>query len=116
MRHILLITLSAATLLAMTGCASEKAATTSSSAPAATAAPAISSNAQAALGKAQTAVKEAKAKYALWTTAENALNAAEEAAQKGDSEGVMKNAKTAEEQAHLGMEQAKLPPLELKNL
>lgn len=111
----ILTSLSAAILFAMAGCASQQpAARTGSANPAAT--PAINAEAQAALSNAAAAVKEAKEKYALWTTAENALNAANEAAAKGDSEAVIKNAKTAEEQAHLGLEQAQKPPLELKNL
>ena len=68
------------------------------------------------MSSAQTAVKEAAAKYALWTTAESAIKAAEDAAKAGDSDAVIKNAKRAEQQARLGLEQAKLPPLELKNL
>ncbi|MGA7180437.1 MAG: hypothetical protein WBX11_12725 [Thiobacillaceae bacterium] len=111
MRHIL-ISLVAVSLLALAGCATKpsSAATT----PAAT--PTISADAKAALDKAEATVKEAKAKYALWTTAESAIKAAEEAAAKGDNDGVIKNAKTAQEQAQFGLEQAKLPPLELKNL
>jgi len=112
MRQIL-ISLTAVSLLALAGCATESKKSVETTQPAA---PAISADAKAALDKAETAVKEAKAKYALWTTAESAITAAEEAAAKGDSESVMKNAKTAEEQAHLGLEQAKMPPLQLKNL
>ncbi|HYP69017.1 MAG TPA: hypothetical protein VEP67_12315 [Thiobacillaceae bacterium] len=120
MRHIL-TTLTAASVLALTGCAAQSASTSSapSAAPVqaqASTQPAISAEAQSALGKAEIAVKEAQAKYALWTTAENAIKAAEEAAKAGNSEGVIKNAKIAEEQAHLGLAQAKVPPLELKNL
>jgi murein lipoprotein len=120
MRHFL-TTLTAASVLALTACANQPASTTS--APSAAAAqtqapaqPAISAEAQAALTSAEVAVKDAKAKNALWTTAETAIKAAEEAAKTGDSEAVMKNAKTAEQQARLGLEQAKGPALELKNL
>ena len=120
MRHIL-TTLLAASVLALTGCANESAST--GSVPSAAAAqtqapaePAISAEAQAALASAQAAVKEAKAKNALWTTAESAIKAAEDAAKAGDSEAVMKNAKTAKEQAQLGLAQTKEPALELKNL
>jgi murein lipoprotein len=112
MRHIL-ISLTAVSLLALTGCATESKKSVATTQPAT---PAISADAKAALDKAEAVVKEAKAKYALWTTADSAITAAEEAATKGDSEGVIKNAKTAEQQAQLGLEQAKMPPLQLKNL
>ena len=120
MRHIL-TTLTAASVLALIACANQPASTSTapSAAPAQTQAPAqpaISAEAQAALSSAEVAVKEAQAKYALWTTAETAIKAAEEAAKAGDSDAVLKNAKTAEQQARLGLEQTKVPPLELKNL
>jgi len=120
MRYIL-TTLTAASVLALTGCANEPASTSSapSAAPAQTQAPAqpaISAEARAALSSAQAAVKEAQAKYALWTTAESAIKAAEDAAKVGDSDAVLKNAKTAEQQGRLGLAQAKVPPLEAKNL
>ncbi|MGO9446773.1 MAG: hypothetical protein ACLPXB_18650 [Thiobacillaceae bacterium] len=117
MREIL-VTLTAASLLAMAGCASQPSekVTTGSTAATQVAMPALSAEAQADLAAAHAAVDEAKAQYALWTTAESAMKAAEEAATKGDSEGVIKNAKMAEDLANLGLEQAKLPPLALKNL
>jgi hypothetical protein len=115
MRHIV-VTLTAVSLLAVTGCASQQAEKTMTSSTSPTAAPAISAGAQAELAAAQAAVDEAKAHYALWTTAESAMKAAEEAATKGDSDGVIKNAKMAEDLANLGLQQAKLPPLELKDL
>jgi hypothetical protein len=122
MRRIHVLTaLTAASVLALTGCATQSAST--SSAPSAASAqaqastqPAISAAAQAALGKAEVAVTEAEAKYALWTTAKTAIQTAEEAAKAGDSDAVLKNAKMAEEQARLGLIQAKARPLELKNL
>ncbi len=114
MRHILLV-LAATSLLTLGGCATQPSPTTAPKAAEA-AKPAISAEAQAALSTAQAAVKDAKAKGALWTTAENALTAAEAAAAKGDSEGVIKNAKTASDHVKLGLEQAKYPPLQLKDL
>jgi hypothetical protein len=114
MRHIL-ITLSAVTLIAMAGCASEKTASNGGGAAMA-ATSGISAEAQTALSQAQAAIKEAKSKYALWTTAEKAMDAAEADAKKGDSAGVIKNAKMAEDLAHLGIAQLNEPPLELKNL
>jgi hypothetical protein len=117
MRDIL-VTLTAASLLAITGCASQQSekVTTGSAAATQAAMPALSAEAQADLAAAHAAVDEAKAQYALWTTAESAIKAAEDAATKGDSDSVIKNAKLAEDLANLGLEQAKLPPLELMNL
>lgn len=120
MRHIL-TTLTAASVLALIGCAAQSAGTGSapSAAPAQTQAPAqpaISAEAQAALKSAEAAVLEAQKKYALWTTADTAIKAAEQAAKAGDSDAVIKNAKIAEQQAHLGLVQAKAPPLDMKNL
>jgi murein lipoprotein len=107
MRKVL-FALTAASLLALSGCATQEAAKP--------AAPTISAGAQAALTAAQAAVKDAKSKDALWTTAESALKAAEEAAKKGDSAAVITNAEKATSQAKLGLEQKNYPVLQLKNL
>lgn len=112
MRNILLA-LTAASIMTLGGCASQ---TTTAPKAAEAAKPAISADAEAALNAAKAAVKDAKAKSALWTTADSALKAAEAAAAKGDSDGVIKNAKTASDQAKLGMEQANYPTLQLKGL
>lgn len=112
MRKILLA-LTAASLMTLGGCATQ---TTTAPKAAEAAKPTISAEAQSALDAAKAAVKEAKSKGGLWTTAENALKAAEEAAGKGDSAGVIKNAKTASEHAKLGMEQLKYPVLQIKDL
>lgn len=109
-----LLALTAASLMTLGGCASQT--TTPAPKAAEAAKPAISADAQAALSAAQAAAKDAKAKGALWTTAENALKAAEAAAEKGDSEGVIKNAKTASDHVKMGLEQAKLAPLQIKDL
>jgi hypothetical protein len=106
MRKVL-FALTAASLLAMSGCATQEAEKP---------APTISAGAKAALTAAQTAVKEAKAKNALWTTADSALKAAEAAEKKGDSAAVMKNAETAKELAGLGLQQLNYPTLQLKDL
>ncbi|HWR77373.1 MAG TPA: hypothetical protein VN283_09215 [Thiobacillus sp.] len=74
---------------------------------------AISAEAQAALTAAQADVKDAKAKNALWTTAEAALKAAEEAAEKGDSATVLKQAKLASDQAKKGLAQLNYPVLKV---
>jgi hypothetical protein len=106
MRKVL-IALTAASLLALSGCATQEPEK---------AAPTISAGAQAALTAAQAAIKDAKAKNALWTTADAALKKAEEAAKKGDSAAVIKDAQTAQELAKLGLQQLNYPVLELKNL
>lgn len=71
--------------------------------------PALNDDAQIALAWAESDVKTAQSQGALWTTAENALKAAKEAAAKGDSAAVVKNAKNASMFAKLGIEQKKLP-------
>lgn len=78
--------------------------------PAAEAAkPSLSDEAKNALAKAEADIKEAKAQKALWTTAEAALKKAQEAAAKGDSAATLKFAKTASDQARLGLEQRNYP-------
>lgn len=106
MRKVL-IALTAASLLALSGCATQEAAKP---------APTISAGAQAALTAAQAAVKDAKAKDALWTTAEGALKAAEEAAKKGDSAAVISNAQKAQDHVKMGLQQKNYPVLQLKDL
>jgi murein lipoprotein len=107
MRKVL-FALTAASLLALSACAVQE--------PAKPAAPAISPSAQAALAAAQAAVKDAKAKNALWTTAEGALKAAEEAAKKGDSAAVISNAEKAKGLVDLGLKQMHYPTQDIKNL
>lgn len=101
------ITLAAAGLLTLAGC---------QSAPTkeAAAGPAISDEAKAALAKAEADVKAASAKGALWTTAEDALKAAQEAAKKGDNATVIADARKASEHAALGMGQTAYPPTTFK--
>lgn len=101
------ITLAAAGLLTLAGC---------QSAPTkeAAAGPVLSDEAKAALAKAEADVKAANAKAALWTTAEDALKAAQAAAKKGDSAAVVKEARTASEHAALGMGQTAYPPTTVK--
>ena len=71
--------------------------------------PALSDEARQALAKAEADVKEAKTQMALWTTAEDALKKAQEAAAKGDSAATLKFSKTASEQARLGLTQKSYP-------
>lgn len=73
-------------------------------------APALSDEAKQALSKAEADVKEAQAKKALWTTAQDALKKAKEAAGKGDSAAVVKESHKASEQAQLGIKQLSYPP------
>ncbi len=108
MRKVLLA-LTAASLLAIGGCATEQQA-------AKPAAPTISEGAKAALSAAEAAVKDAKAKGALWTTAEDALKAAKAAAEKGDSAAVINNAQKAQDHAKMGIQQSQYPVLQIKDL
>lgn len=107
MRKVL-FALTAASLLTIGGCASQM--------PTQSASPTISDSAKSALVAAQDAVKEAKAKNALWSTAEDALKAAETAAEKGDSAAVISNAQKAQDHAKMGLQQANYPVPKLKDL
>lgn len=103
----ILIALAAAGVLALAGC---------QSAPSkdAAAAPALTDEAKAALAKAEADTKAADAKKALWTTAADALKAAQEAAKKGDSAGVISNAKKASDHAKMGTDQKAYPLMSVK--
>jgi murein lipoprotein len=105
----LLLALTSAALLGLSGCAG----TETKPADTAAAAPALSAEAQTALSAAQAAVKDAKAKNALWTTAESALKAAEEAAKKGDSATVIKQSKLASDHVQKGLAQLNYPMLKV---
>ncbi len=72
----------------------------------------ISPAAQTALAQAETDIRLARSKFALWTTAESALRAAREAAAAGDSAGVLQHAAFASSQAKLGLQQLDLPTTE----
>jgi murein lipoprotein len=78
------------------------------------AAPTISPEAKQVLDQAMADIKEAKAKFALWTTADGALKAAEEAAKAGDSATVIAKAKFASAQAKAGIAQLSYPLTEVK--
>ncbi len=105
----LLLALTSAALLGLSGCAG----TETKPADKAAAAPALSAEAQAALTAAQADVKTAKSKTALWTTADDALKAAEEAAKKGDSATVIKQSKLASDHAKKGLAQLNYPLLKV---
>jgi uncharacterized lipoprotein NlpE involved in copper resistance len=108
-----LLALTSAALLALSlpGCANT-AETKMDSKPAASAS-AISSEAQAALSAAQADFKAAKSKNEAWTTAQIALDAAEEAAKKGDSATVLKQAAFSSSQSKLSLQQANYPVLKI---
>lgn len=112
-----LIALTSAALLGLSGCAdlyiNQPAKPAAAATPAQPAKPEINAEAKAALASAQAAVKEAKAKNALWTTAENALKAAEAAAAKGDSDTVMKQAKIVNDHVQKGLAQLNYPVLKV---
>ena len=105
----LLLALTSAALLGLSGCAG----TETKPADKAAAAPALSAEAQAALSAAQADVKTAKSKNALWTTADAALKAAEEAAKKGDSGTVIKQSKLASDHVKKGLAQLNYPLLKV---
>lgn len=83
------------------------------SAPPAPSKATLTDEAKMALTWAESDVKGAKAKGALWTTADASLKAATAAAAKGDSDAVIKNSKAASAHVKLGLEQQKLPLMTL---
>jgi murein lipoprotein len=99
-----LLALTSAALIALAGCATQQ------STPAK---PALSAEAKAALTAAEAAHKDAMAKFALWTTADAALKAAKEAAEKGDSATVLKQSKIVQEHTKMGIAQLDYPMLKV---
>lgn len=95
-----------ATLLGLAGCAEMD-----KKADGTPAKPVLSAEAKAALTAAQAAVKDAKAKEALWTTAEAALQAAEKAAEAGDSATVLKQSAIAQDHVKMGLAQMNYPQI-----
>jgi murein lipoprotein len=69
----------------------------------------LSDEAKQALAQAEADIKAAQEKKALWTTAQDALKQAKEAAKKNDSAAVIKHAKQASEHAKLGIAQTQYP-------
>jgi murein lipoprotein len=110
MRKVL-FALTAASLLAMSGCATQQSAQADKPAK-----PTITESAKASLAAAEAAVKDAKSKNALWTTADDALKAAKTAADKGDSAAVISNADKAKQHAELGLKQLSYPTQQMKDL
>jgi murein lipoprotein len=105
-----LLALTSAALLGLSGCADMQ--TKTADKPAAAKAT-ISAEAKAELTAAQAEVKDAKSKNALWTTAESALKEAEAAAEKGDSDTVLKKAKLARDHVKKGLAQLDYPLLKV---
>lgn len=73
----------------------------------------LSDDAKIALSWAEADVKEASKAGGLWTTAKIELQAAQDAAKKGDSAGVIKHAKTASSHAKIGQAQTKYAPVKI---
>lgn len=112
-----LLALTSVSLLCLSGCADTYATKADSKPAAATATvaaqPALSAEAQTALSAAQAAAKDAKAKNALWTTADAALKSAEAAAAAGDSAAVLKQAKLVNDHVQKGLAQLNYPMLKV---
>jgi flagellar basal body L-ring protein FlgH len=117
MKHYLMTAAMAALMtVPLIGCSST-AATKAEQKPAMAAEPTkpmLSSEAQQALAKAEADVKTAKSQFALWTVAQNALNAAQEAAKAGDSAGVIKESDQASKFVALGLAQNNYPSTEMQ--
>jgi murein lipoprotein len=99
-----LLALTSAALIALSGCATQQATT---------AKPALSAEAKAALTAAEAAHKDATAKFALWTTADAALKAAKAAAEKGDSATVLKQSKIVQDHTKMGLAQLNYPMMKV---
>lgn len=99
-------------VLTVTGCASTPEAT--AKAEAKPEMPTLSAEAKQALSQAEAAVKDAKAKYALWIPTESALKMAQEAAKAGDSDAVIKQAKVITNQVKASLAQVNYPTTEMK--
>lgn len=100
------------TTFALSACSSTSAMT--SEAPKEATKSALSNTAQQALDKASADVKTAKAKFALWTTADKAYKDALEAAKAGNSDAVIKQATFVSSQVAQGIAQLSYPSTELK--
>jgi murein lipoprotein len=108
-----LLALTSASLLGLSGCSGLYVNQPGGAKDAATAPAALSADAQAALAAAQADVKDASSKFALWTTADAALKAAQEAAAKGDNATVIKQSKLASDHAKKGVAQLNYPMLKV---
>jgi hypothetical protein len=79
-------------------------------------APPACEEARSALGAAESAVEAAAAKLSLWTTAADALKQARAAFLGGDYAAAMRAARTATEQAQLGVAQTRYPTFDMPKL
>ena len=102
-----LLALTSAALIALSGCAGTE------TKPAEPAKPTLSEAAKKELAAAEAAAKDANAKFALWTTAESALKAAQAAAEKGDSDTVIKQSKIVQDHTQKGLAQLNYPLLKV---
>lgn len=108
-----LISLAISTSLLLAGCQSSGP-VVSDAAPAVApvaevAKPVLSEEASKSLAQAEADIKAAKSRAALWTTAEEALKKAQEAAAKHDSDATVKFAKLASTHAQMGLAQKNYP-------
>jgi hypothetical protein len=101
-------------LMALAGCAGNETQPGNTTPPAVTTTgpSSLTPQARAALDLAEAIVEQARSAHALWTTADSALSKAREAAQAGDSAMVLLHAKTAADQARLGLAQKNYPSTE----
>ncbi|MBS4096783.1 MAG: hypothetical protein KGZ83_08120 [Sulfuricella sp.] len=76
--------------------------------------PTLSAEAQQALTAAESDWKNAKAKYALWTTTDSAYQNAQESAKAGDSATVLKLSKRVSDEAKVALGQLNYPSTEIK--
>ncbi len=76
--------------------------------------PMLNAAAQQALHQAEDDVQAARARFALWTGAASALRLAQDAAQEGNSDRVIRQAAFASGQATLGIAQLSYPTTEAK--
>ena len=110
-----LIALACTALIGLSGCAGMDKKAETMPGPAASGKPVLSAPAQEALAAAQADAKAAKAKNALWTTAEDALKSAETAAAAGDSAAVLKQTAIVQAHVKLGMGQLNYPLVPMGN-
>ena len=70
--------------------------------------------AQAAIARAERAVKRAETQRMVWTTSEEALRAARRALANGELAAAVAQARIAEEQAELAIAQNRYPPFRIR--